>query len=269
MPVDRAAIGSDSEDEDARRRKLTRATSALRRQVDGLRFGAPITHVYNPLGYAARPYAAYLRTYATSRKRVIFLGMNPGPYGMAQTGVPFGEVEAVRDWLKLDAPVGKPPREHPNRPVSGLACRRSEVSGRRLWSTIAQHFGSPRRFFAHHFVANYCPLVFMEASGRNRTPDKLPGSEREPLFEACDEHLRRMVAILEPEWVVGVGGFARSRAESALAGTDVRIATILHPSPANPRANRDWAGLARQQLQEIGLCTSRSGKLGSARQSGR
>ena len=36
-------------------------------------------------------------------KRVVFLGMNPGPFGMAQVGVPFGEVAAVRDWLRIDA----------------------------------------------------------------------------------------------------------------------------------------------------------------------
>ncbi len=259
----------DRDRDAARHRALTRATATLRRQVDGLRFGPPVTHVYNPLQYAARPYAAYLRTYGANRKRVIFLGMNPGPYGMAQTGIPFGEVEAVRGWLKLEGPVAKPAREHPKRPVSGLGCQRSEVSGRRLWSTIALHFGSPQRFFARHFVANYCPLVFMESSGRNRTPDKLPVRERKPLFEACDVHLRRLVKILEPEWVVGIGGFATSRAESALAGRGVRIATVLHPSPANPSANRDWAGLARRQLQEIGLCKSRTGRLGSAGPTGR
>ncbi len=261
--------GSASDREAARGRALTRATATLRKRVDSLRFGPPVTHVYNPLGYAGRPYAAYLRAYGTGRKRVIFLGMNPGPYGMAQTGIPFGEVEAVRGWLKLEVPVGRPPVEHPKRPVSGFDCLRSEVSGRRLWSTIALHFGSPQRFFARHFVANYCPLVFMESSGRNRTPDKLPAREREPLFEACDAHLQRVVKILEPEWVVGVGGFATSRAQHALAGESVRIATILHPSPANPSANRVWAGLAQRQLQEIGLCKSRAGRLGSARPTGR
>ncbi len=226
----------------------------------------PVTHVYNPLVYADRPYALYLRRYGATRKRVVFLGMNPGPYGMAQTGVPFGEVDSVRGWLEIDLPVRKPPREHPKRPVLGLDCPRSEVSGRRLWGTIAEHFGSPKRFFDRHFVANYCPLVFMEASGRNRTPDKLPAREREPRYEICDEHLRRLVAILAPEWLIGVGGFATRRAQHALAGRGLRIATILHPSPANPRANRDWAGSARRQLAEIGLCDGRAGKLGSAPQ---
>jgi len=173
---------------------------------------------------------------------------------MAQTGVPFGEVSFVRDWLGLSGRVRRPSPEHPKRPVEGFACGRSEVSGQRLWGAIADHYGAPERFFARHFVANYCPLVFMEASGRNRTPDKLPAREREPLFAACDDHLRRLADVLEPEVVVGVGAFAQARAAEAL-GDSARVATILHPSPASPRANRDWAGEVRRQLRDLGLCT--------------
>jgi len=235
-------------------RRLLLATTRLRKQVAGLGFAHPVTHVYNPLVYAAETYRRYLKLYGRTRKRVIFLGMNPGPFGMAQTGVPFGQVAHVRDWLGIEGPVGRPPVEHPKRPIEGFACSRSEVSGQRLWGAIADHYGTPPRFFARHFIANYCPLVFMESTGRNRTPDKLPASERTRLFEICDEHLRRLVEILEAEWVVGVGAFAQARAREAL-GTDVRIATILHPSPANPRANRDWAGEVRRQVRDLGLCS--------------
>jgi single-strand selective monofunctional uracil DNA glycosylase len=180
--------------------------------------------------------------------------MNPGPFGMSQTGVPFGEVSLVRDWLGLEAPVGRPASEHPKRPIQGFACERSEVSGRRLWGAIRDHWGTPERFFGRHFIANYCPLAFMEASGRNRTPDKLPPAERDPLFAVCDAGLRRLVEILEPRWVVGVGAFAARRAELALDGADLRIASILHPSPANPRANRDWEGEVQGQLRALRLC---------------
>lgn len=237
-------------------RRLLLCTTRLRKDVAPLRFGVPVTHVYNPLEYASAPYAAYLRAYGGSRKRVVFLGMNPGPFGMAQTGVPFGEVSLVRDWLQIEAAVGRPSHEHAKRPIQGFRCERSEVSGQRLWGAIAEHFGSPRRFFARHFVANYCPLVFMEGSGRNRTPDKLPAHERDSLFEVCDRHLQRLVDILEPEWVIGVGAFAERRAREALDASRIRIAAILHPSPANPRANRDWAGEVRHQIAELGLCAS-------------
>ncbi len=214
-----------------------------------------MTHVYDPLSYATRTHYQYLRRFGSGPKRVVFLGMNPGPYGMVQTGVPFGEVSRVRDWMGISGPVGRPEPEHPRRPVDGFACERSEVSGARLWGAVAEVFGRPESFFRHHFVANYCPLVFMEESGRNRTPDKLPASERDPLFEACDRHLRRVVDVLEPEWLVGVGAFAVGRAREALGAEAPRLGQILHPSPANPRANRDWIGEVRRQLADLGLCS--------------
>ena len=236
--------------------RLCAAAWKLRREVAPLQFGAPVAHVYNPLDYARAPHRAYIETYGVSPKRVVFLGMNPGPFGMMQTGVPFGSVESVRDWLKIEAPVSRPAREHPKRPVLGFACPRNEVSGARLWGAIARTYGEPERFFERHYIANYCPLAFLEASGRNRTPDRLPAEEREPLFEACDRHLRRFVRVLEPEWVVGIGAFAEARAREALGG-GVRIGRILHPSPANPRAQRDWGGEARRQLEALGICSAR------------
>lgn len=235
--------------------EVLRAAQELRDEVAPLRFLGPVTHVYNPLAYAFAPYAAYVRRFGATAKKVVFLGMNPGPYGMVQTGVPFGEVAAVAGWLKISAPVGKPVPEHPRRRVDGFSCRRSEVSGRRLWGAIAERFGSPENFFARYFVANYCPLAFLEASGRNRTPDKLPADERDPLFAACDRHLRRLVVALQAERVIGVGAFAAARAASALSGTAARTGRVLHPSPASPKANRDWAAAAAAELRAIGLCS--------------
>jgi single-strand selective monofunctional uracil DNA glycosylase len=217
--------------------------------------------VYDPLGYARRAHEMYLRTYGDSSKRVVFLGMNPGPFGMVQTGVPFGDVEKARDWLRIQAKIDRPAREHPKRPILGFDCPRSEVSGTRLWGAIALHFGTPKRFFSKHFIANYCPLAFVEESGRNRTPDKLAAAEREPLYAACDRHLRRVVEILEPSWVVGIGAFAEKRAREVLSG-DVEIGRVLHPSPANPRAQKDWSRKARQELVTQGVCR---GEGGSAR----
>ena len=225
----------------------------LAHQVSRLRFLAPVSHVYLPLDYAAAPYEAYLRRYGQPPRRVVLLGMNPGPFGMAQTGIPFGDVSMVRDWLGLAGPVGKPGREHPKRPVLGFGCRRSEVSGTRLWGWARDRFGTPTRFFATFFVANYCPLAFFEASGRNRTPDKLPADEQAPLFAACDEALRRLVEVMRPAHVVGVGNFASRRARIALAGLDVAVGTILHPSPASPLANRGWAAAASRQLAALGI----------------
>lgn len=233
---------------------LLDAARSLREAVDALSFADPVTHVYNPLDYAWEAHAQYLRRWGVQAPRkVLFLGMNPGPWGMAQVGVPFGEVALVRDWVGIEAAVGKPANEHPKRPIEGFACTRSEVSGRRLWGYFKERFGTAERFFAEHFVTNYCPLVFMEAGGRNRTPDKLPVAESEPLLAHCDDHLRRVVDILQPTWLVGVGAFARKQAERALDGVDVRFGTVLHPSPASPAANRGWAEAAEKQLCEQGI----------------
>jgi single-strand selective monofunctional uracil DNA glycosylase len=262
--------------------------------VEQLGFSPPVTRVYNPLAYAWKMHEAYLNRFGNSRKRVIFLGMNPGPFGMVQTGVPFGEVKAVRDWMELDEVIGRPgnlePRsgsrraqvpdiasdarvsiisraggrnqlsrvnegEHQKRPVLGFACPRSEVSGRRLWNLFAKRFGKAENFFAEHFVVNYCPLAFFEATGRNYTPDKLPASELAPLLAACDEHLCRVVEILQPEWVIGVGRFAEQRAKQVFPDGQMRIGSILHPSPANPAANRDWEGTVIAQLNKLGVWT--------------
>lgn len=218
-----------------------------------LHFAAPVTHVYNPLEYAAVPYAEYMSRYGTGKKEAVFLGMNPGPWGMAQTGVPFGVVSLVRDWMGIIGSVGKPNHEHAQRRVEGFACRREEVSGLRLWGWAKSTFETPSRFFRRFFVANYCPLMFLECSGRNRTPDQLPAAEREPLLAVCDAALRRLVESLEPRCVVGVGKFAKQRARVALAEFDVRVIGILHPSPASPQANRGWAECAVRQLEEGGI----------------
>lgn len=232
---------------------VVESAKKLRDLVAGMVFSEPVTCVYNPLDYAWDAHEMYLRKYGEGKKRVVFLGMNPGPWGMAQTGVPFGEVALVRDWVGVNASVRKPLNEHLKRPIEGFSCKRSEVSGRRLWGLFRERFGLAEVFFRDHFVANYCPLVFMELSGKNFTPDKLPVSESKVLYEACDEHLREVVDSMSPEWVIGVGAFAEQRAREALRGKDVKIARILHPSPSSPLANKDWAGQVTRQLVGLGV----------------
>ena len=233
--------------------QLVKATKKLSGAVGKLTFSPPITHVYNPLEYAWEAHEAYLRMYGDSQKRILLLGMNPGPYGMAQTSVPFGEIAAVRDWMGIERPVSKPAQEHPKRPIEGFACPKSEVSGRRLWGLFSEVFPEARDFFADHFVANYCPLAFMEEKGANRTPDKLPAAELQPVVAACDAHLTSLVKILEPEWLIGVGGWAHKRFLALFSETEFKIGAILHPSPASPAANRGWAEAATKQLKQLGV----------------
>ena len=228
---------------------LINAARELSHDVDSIDFSDPIVHVYNPLDYAWKSHKQYLKKWANSSKIILFMGMNPGPFGMAQTGIPFGEVNHVRDWLGIHESVGKPKNEHPKRLIEGFDCKRSEVSGKRLWGFFKKQFGRPEYFFKSHFVLNYCPLVFIEASGKNFTPDKLPNSESKSLFSACDKHLRLIAEILEIKYLVAVGAFAETRAKKALGeNSSIRVFRILHPSPASPLANKGWCDKALEQL---------------------
>jgi single-strand selective monofunctional uracil DNA glycosylase len=233
--------------------RLESIVSDLVDELRHLRFGPPVTHVYNPLEYARDSYRQYHTKYGFTPKEVVFLGMNPGPWGMAQTGVPFGEINAVRDWMKIAAPVGAPAQMHPKRPVMGFSCTKREVSGKRLWGWAQKTFQTPKRFFSRFFVANYCPLLFIESSGRNRTPDQIRAAERNPLQDVCDRALRRTMALFKPRYVVGVGKFAEKRARFALKENNVTIGMITHPSPANPKANRGWEAQIIKQLEDLGI----------------
>jgi single-strand selective monofunctional uracil DNA glycosylase len=233
---------------------LVTLAGKLRDAVDELQFAPPVVCTYNPLRYAWEPHRMYLERFGRGRKRVVFMGMNPGPYGMTQTGVPFGEISAVRDWMGLRARVEHPPCEHPKRPIVGFDCTRSEVSGRRLWGLFATRFGAPEAFFQDHFVLNYCPLVWMSESGANLTPDKLPAREQAAVNAVCEANLRAALEILCPEYAVGIGGFAAQRLAHVTRTADRwQVIQVLHPSPASPAANRDWAGAVTKALITAGV----------------
>jgi single-strand selective monofunctional uracil DNA glycosylase len=231
--------------------QIMTAGDELADSLDKLKFKSPVAVTYNPYRYAKESLRIYIEKFAGSEKTILFMGMNPGPWGMAQTGIPFGEVTAVTNWMGIKTNVKKPETEHPKRIVDGFECKRSEVSGRRLWNLFAQRFKTAQSFFIDHFVVNYCPLMFMEESGRNLPPDKLPAHEAKPLQDICDRHLRALTKALKPDWVIGIGVYAENRALAAL-GNGQRCGRILHPSPANPQANAGWAERATAQLEGMG-----------------
>lgn len=230
--------------------ELIEIARRLRDECEALSFDAPVAYVYNPLVYAWAPYEAYLRRYARPEPAALLIGMNPGPFGMLQTGVPFGEIGAARDWLGLEGEVGQPPRLHPKRPIEGYAISRSEVSGRRVWGWARARFETPERFFGRFFIANYCPLGFFDEAGANLTPDKFRGDSRARLYEVCDRALVETVALMKPRAVIGIGRFAEQRAQAALGDT-VPVLSVTHPSPANPRAHSGWDSLMDEAVAEL------------------
>ena len=233
--------------------KLVKIYEELSQVLGKMKFKAPVTHVYNPIEYARGPHNSYLKKFGKGPKRYLWLGMNPGPFGMSQTGVPFGDVAMVQDYLQIKGRVGQPSPMHEKRPILGFKCSRSEVSGTRLWGFIHEYFGEAEEFFKEHIIINYCPLVFLEETGKNRTPDKLAKNERARLEKACDAALNQTVKLLQPEMIIGVGKWAEKRAKVALDDFSGDIVSVLHPSPASPIANRGFAPILTQQLHELGL----------------
>jgi single-strand selective monofunctional uracil DNA glycosylase len=233
-------------------KKIITITDELCSRVENLDFKPPVAYVYNPLDYAGEPHRKYILKYA--RKGVVLMvGMNPGPFGMAQTGLPFGDVTMAKEFLQINGHVLKPPAEHPKRPVDGFACTRKEVSGTRLWSFARDEFKSADNFFKKFYVANYCPLVFMGETGKNITPDRLPANEQRELFSICDSALLKTAIALNCKTVLGIGAFAQKVCQRALKDTDIKVEKILHPSPASPAANRGWAEQVKRQLNDLNL----------------
>ena len=228
-------------------------STTLSLELAKLSFSFPASVIYDPTEYARAPLTEYFDKYGRSPKRVVLVGMNPGPWGMLQTGVPFGEVNFVRDWMVIQGPVKQPGKLHPKRPVEGFSCARSEVSGSRLWGWAKDRFGSADEFFSNFFVVNYCPLAFFDEGGKNITPDKLRAEDKTRLFRLCDGAMKSTVEHLSPEWVIGIGKFAYDRCVTALEGMEVKVGRITHPSPANPSANRGWEAVIEKELADMGI----------------
>ena len=236
---------------------LAEAAQQLITELSPLTFQPPVSHVYLTTEYTWSSHEQYLNRYCEGKKRVLMLGMNPGPWGMAQTGVPFGEVSKVRDWMGITAEIAKPAREHPKRPIEGFHCQRAEVSGQRLWGLFAEKYPVAADFFADHTVVNYCPLVWMGETGKNITPDKLPKEEMRAVDEASSKHLAAVIARAQPEWLVGIGAYAEKKIKETIKEyfpeEEFKCGKILHPSPASPIANRGWAPQAEKQLKDLGV----------------
>ncbi|KAG5316219.1 SMUG1 glycosylase, partial [Acromyrmex insinuator] len=232
--------------------RLLSIEQELCNKLQDITFPPSIQYIYNPLEYASETHAMYVHKYCTGIKKILFVGMNPGPWGMSQTGVPFGEINMVRDWLKISGPVGKPSKEHPDRKVIGFQCTRSEVSGLRLWSLFRELCGNPENFFQNAYMHNYCPLAFMDGKARNITPAE--GDGQKILHEACDKSLIDIIQLLKVEIVIGIGNYAEKRAQIAVqtGGLPVQVMVLRHPSP-RAVGNQNWNEIAKQRLNELEL----------------
>jgi len=217
---------------------------------------SPVRYISNPIDHAHQPHKMFLEKYLDGEKSVLFLGMNPGPWGMCQTGVPFGDIMSCESFLGIVAEVNKcVPGQHPKRPILGFSCKRKEVSGSRFWTFFKSICGRPENFFKSCFVLNYCPLAFMKDSGKNIGAAELSKELRDQVNQACDVALHRILGLLNVKLVVGVGKFAEGRAKSVIKeyDLDISVGNLMHPSPINPAANKGWDKIAYTTLQDLGL----------------
>jgi len=210
--------------------------------------------IYNPLSYAWAVHEAYIRLAGGLGSKTVLLGMNPGPHGMGQMGIPFAATSVVRELLGITGiAVEQPLIPHPKRPVIGLDYPKEEVSGTRLWGLLADVYGNAEEIFSNLFIVNHCPLMlFSGPRATNITPDKISGPTTKALLKRCDQHLLKVVETLEATRVIGVGRYAESRAKKVLVGTNIEVLCCWHPSPASPLANKnggaDWRANVRAVL---------------------
>ena len=209
-----------------------------------------IDWIYNPLDYAWNPHKEWIQRFAGNGAKTLLVGMNPR-HGMGNTGVPFGCPEQVREFLSITGlKVNQPPRIHPKRTVYGLECPKPEVSGRRIWSSLAEHFGTPEEVSREIYIVNHCPLWMFNEAGQNITPDKLTGKAAGELKTICDQHLRTVVSVMGINRVIGVGRYAQKQAAALF--DEIEVDWVPHPSPASPFANRnggaDWRAEFKEKL---------------------
>ncbi|MBP11933.1 MAG: single-stranded DNA-binding protein [Euryarchaeota archaeon] len=237
--------------------KLLRAASSLRDDADV--FGEELTSsgtvdcVYNPLSYAWEVHKRYIEISGDKGARAVMMGMNPGPHGMGQMGIPFAATSMVRDILGISGiDVNQPSVIHPKRPVIGLDYPREEVSGTRIWGLLSETYGGADEIFGKVFLVNHCPLMLLDGErGSNITPDKIYGDTAKGLLRRCDEHLVEVVEILDADVVIGIGKFAEKRARDALDGSEVEVRGCWHPSPASPLANRNGGADWRENVRTV------------------
>ncbi|XP_043254981.1 single-strand selective monofunctional uracil DNA glycosylase [Colletes gigas] len=234
--------------------QLLSLESNLASELRKIKFGLPVKYVYSPLEYAYDTHKMYVKAYCCTAKKILFLGMNPGPWGMSQTGVPFGEIKMVRDWLKICGPVGKPDKEQPDRKITGFQCTRTEISGKRLWGLFQKLCGKPEKFFEHAYLHNYCPIALMDTKGRNITPAEIKGPEQINLQSSCDNALADAIRLLKVEILIGIGGYAEKRALRVVQSHNLHVKVLCLPHPS-PRAvnNKNWDEKAESKLREFGL----------------
>lgn len=231
--------------------KLLQYATALNEKLRKLSFNSPVQYVYNPVEYAYDMHAAFIKRYCQSEKKILLLGMNPGPWGMVQTGIPFGEINMVKEWYQIEAKINKPAIECPQREVMGLDCHRSEISGKRLYEYFKKVSHTPDNFFKNTYLYNYCPLALLQRGGNNFTPSSLKGAIKKELEEYCNDSLLQVLELLKTEIIIALGVYTKKQADLILKVNcidHIQVICMPHPSP-RAKGNENWSEKAQHVLE--------------------
>jgi len=193
--------------------------------------------VINPLEYLWLQYGYYTSCYHNQYPRAMIIGMNPGPKGMSQTGIPFGSPNIIPSILPNKSLFNEirdnegSPVSSPHRRITGPSNTTVEVSGNRLWSALIKRYGDFKSITSEIFVDNICPLLFLcgKNGSKNLTPDKLtPSPAKIILIRLCTERLQKIYQCLgEPSNIVALGRWSHKFLEKMFP--KVRVTYILHP----------------------------------------
>jgi single-strand selective monofunctional uracil DNA glycosylase len=218
--------------------------------------------VLDPSRYGERWHAPFRRLYPPRARPLLVFGLNPGPYGMAQTGIPFTDLKRLAQGLpRLAAELA---RSGERLSLPGLApsslqpflTRTFESSSVRVHRFLRLAHGSAERAFREVVFVNPCPLLFIDrALGENRTPADLPRALRAGVDEARVEVVSVAVARLRARGAIVLGRDAAAALSVPLRARLGERAVVEweHPARAVPDI---WARGLLAALRRRGLLAS-------------
>ena len=205
--------------------------------------------VWNPQLYGLPLYRRFATEHLpTSRGAIVALGLNPGKYGMSQTGIPFTDVtRAARVGIAIEPPGLAPASLRPF-----LKSYRVERSSASVYNLLDALWGGPAEGWRRLWAVAPCGLLFLEPDGTNVTPADARLARRDDVRELRLRVIRESVEAARPRGVLLLGQDVARVAADALG--DVETLVVDHPVARGPgrRGPAWWAGVVAQAVRARG-----------------
>ena len=205
--------------------------------------------VWNPQLYGLPLYRRFAAEHLPhARGGIVAFGLNPGKYGMAQTGIPFTDVtRAARVGIAIEPPGLAPASLRPF-----LKSYRVERSSASVYGLLDEAWGSPREGWRALWAVAPCGLLFLEKDGENVTPADARLARRDDVRELRLRVIRESIAAAKPRGVLLLGQDVARVAAEALAAEDVLV--VDHPVARGPgrRGPAWWAQTVTEAVRKKG-----------------